>query len=296
MSVRIIGHRGARGLFPENTIAGFERALELGVDMVEIDVQVTADGVPVVVHDTVLTGALYRRGGSWLPEPGLSVSSATWAELRTLDAGAARPGGPVALAFPEQQPLATTRIPRLSEVLSLLAPSAIPILLEIKRDATDPDAPSAAYCVEAMRSDIEATFKRGKVLVFQSFDWAILAEVQSRWPAANIAALSSERGTPRSVFKESPWLSRWADQVTRHGASPVIAGNGWSTWSASEKDLDPETTRRAQDAGLDVFAWTVNELTRANALVVQGVDGVITDYPDRVNAQSCVGSDTGLLR
>lgn len=296
MSVRIIGHRGARGLLPENTIDGFERALELGVDMVEIDVQVTADGAAVVVHDTVLTGALYRRGGSWLPEPGLSVSSATWAELRALDAGMARPGGPVALAFPEQQPLATTRIPRLSAVLSHFASSAVPILLEIKRDATDRDALSAAYCVEAMLSDIDATFKRGNVLVFQSFDWATLAEVQSRWPAANIAALSSERGTPRSVFTESPWLSRWADEVARHGASAVIAANGWSTWSAAEQDLDPETTRGAQDAGLDVFAWTVNELTRANALVAQGVDGVITDYPDRINAQSCGGSDTGLLR
>jgi glycerophosphoryl diester phosphodiesterase len=296
VSVRIIGHRGARGLLPENTIAGFERALALGVDMVEIDVQVTADGVPVVVHDTVLTGALYRRGGSWLPEPGLSVRSATWAKLRALDAGTARPGGPVALAFPEQQPLATTWIPRLSEVLSRLAPSGVPILLEIKRDATDPEAPSAADCVEAMRPDIETAFKRAKVLVFQSFDWAILAEVQRRWPAANIAALTSEQGTPRSVFTQSPWLSRWANDVARHGASAVIAANGWSTWSACEKDLDPETIRRAKDAGLDVFAWTVNELARARALVAQGVDGVITDYPDRVNAQSCGGSDTGLSR
>lgn len=281
--VLLIGHRGARGLLPENTIAGFEQALKLGVDMIEIDVQATADGVAAVVHDTVLTGALYRRDGVWLPEPGLPVRSASWSELLALDAGMARPGGPVALAFGEQRPLSSARIPRLSEVLTSLASSAVPVLLEIKRDVTDPFALSAERCVEAILSEIDNTPERHGTLLIQSFDWAVLAEVQRRWPLAGIAALSSEFGTPRTVFRDSPWLADWSDQVERHGIATVIAGNGWDTWSASYHDLGKETIRRAKKDGLQVFAWTVNDASLANALVAHGVDGVITDYPDRIN-------------
>ena len=124
---------------PENTIAGFEQALDLGADMIEIDVQVTADGVPVVVHDDLLTGALYRRDGVWLSDE-IPVQRTTWADMQKLDAGAARPGGPVAQMFPDQRCLGPTSIPRLSEVLALCARREAALLLEIKRDATDESA------------------------------------------------------------------------------------------------------------------------------------------------------------
>lgn len=281
--VRIIGHRGARSLSPENTIPSFQKAVELGADMVEIDVQVTSDGTAVVVHDTVLTGALCRRDGLWLPDPGIKVSKATWAELAKLDVGMARPEGPVAERFPEQQPLPFAQIPRLSDVLAFLAPHSIPVLLEIKRDVTDRDALPVSRCVEAILAQIDIASKEAADLIVQSFDWEVLAEVQHRWPSARIAALSSERGTPRTVYEGSPWLCRWADAVGRDGAAPAIAKNGWSIWSAAYQDLDHDIIDRAHQAGLQVFAWTVNDAARARRLIAQGIDGLITDDPQRIS-------------
>jgi glycerophosphoryl diester phosphodiesterase len=282
----VIGHRGARGLWPENTLAGFEHALELGADMIELDVQVTADGVAAVVHDTVLTGALYRRDGTWLPDPGLPVNAVTWADLRSLDAGRARPDGLVALAFPEQRPLGTARIPRLSEALELLARYDAPILLEIKRDITDPAALPAARCAEAVLNEIDGASKGSGEIVVQSFDWTCLAEVRKHKPQTRIAALSSENGSPRNVYRDSPWLGRWAERVWRHGVCKVLADNGWSTWSAAYEDLDPDRIRTAHDFGLQVFGWTVNDAGRAEELVAQGIDGLITDYPDRIPSRA----------
>lgn len=281
--VRIIGHRGARSLLPENTIPGFQKALELGADMIEIDVQVTSDGVAVVVHDTVLTGALCRRDGIWLPDPGIPISTTTWAELAKLDLGMARPGGPVAKNFPGQQPLSSAQIPRLSEVLEFLALHTTPALLEIKRDLADPDALPVSRCVEAILAEIDTTSKEAADLIVQSFDWDVLAEVQRLWPSARIAALSSERGTPRMVYEGSPWLGHWADRVGRDGVVPILAENGWSTWSAAYQDLDSDIIDFAHETGLQVFAWTVNNPARANTLVTQGVDGLITDDPERIS-------------
>jgi len=288
--VQIIGHRGARSLLPENTIPGFQKALDLGADMIEIDVQVTSDGVAVVVHDTVLTGALCRRDGLWLPDPGIPVSSATWAELAKLDVGMARPEGPVAKSFPDQQPLPSAQIPRLSEVLAFLALQATPVLLEIKRDVTDLNALPVSRCVEAILAQIDTTSKEAADLIVQSFDWEVLAEVQRRWPSARIAALSSERGTPRTVYEGSPWLGRWADAVCRDGVAPILTENGWSTWSAAHQDLDYDIINRAHHAGLQVFAWTVSDAARARSLVTQGVDGLITDDPERISLRCLTDS------
>src|SRR4051812_45929932 len=86
------GHRGARGLAPENTLAGFERALAIGVTTLELDTAVTRDGVVVVSHDSLLNPDLTRdAAGGWIAAPGQSLHSLTLAELRRYDVGRLRP-------------------------------------------------------------------------------------------------------------------------------------------------------------------------------------------------------------
>src|SRR6266536_4233563 len=89
------GHRGARGLAPENTLAAFARALSLGVNTLELDTVVTRDGVVVVSHDAALNRDLTRGpDGRWLEAPGPLILTLTRAELRRYDVGRVRPGSP----------------------------------------------------------------------------------------------------------------------------------------------------------------------------------------------------------
>lgn len=101
MTFELQGHRGARGLFAENTLAGFAATLALGVDAIELDVAVTADGVPVVFHDVALSPDLARGpDGAWLEGPGPLIHALSAAEVARYDVGRARPGGSVARGFP----------------------------------------------------------------------------------------------------------------------------------------------------------------------------------------------------
>ena len=114
------GHRGARGHAPENTLPGFERALAIGVDTLELDVGVTRDKVVVIHHDRRLNPDLARGpDGKWVSAPGPTIHSLTLAQLQTYDVGRIRPGSEYARRYPQQKPVDGTRIPRLEELFSL---------------------------------------------------------------------------------------------------------------------------------------------------------------------------------
>ena len=139
------GHRGARGLFPENTLEGFRGALAVGVTSVELDVATTADDVLVVTHDPILNPDLTRRpDGAWLSAPGPAVRALRLVELETYDVSEARPGGEAALAHQLQRGVVTARIPTLEAVFEALAPSGVVVDVEIKTDPIHPELSSAA--------------------------------------------------------------------------------------------------------------------------------------------------------
>ena len=116
----IVGHRGARGLYPENTLTAFAGALALGVDALELDVALTADGLVVVSHDPALNPNITRdAAGAWLAEPGPLIRSLTAAQLAAYDVGRLRPGTRYAALFPDQSPRDGERIPPLADVLRL---------------------------------------------------------------------------------------------------------------------------------------------------------------------------------
>src|SRR5688572_25982460 len=114
------GHRGARGLAPENTLPAFARALELGVDTLEMDVGVTRDGVVVVTHDLTLNPDIVRGpDGRWIEQRGPAINSLTYEELSRYDVGRLKPGTAYAGRYPQQVAVDGTRIPRLAEVFAL---------------------------------------------------------------------------------------------------------------------------------------------------------------------------------
>ncbi|WP_254716677.1 glycerophosphodiester phosphodiesterase family protein [Actinomadura sp. WMMB 499] len=181
-TVELHGHRGARGLLPENTLPGFAHALDLGVDAVELDVGLSADGVVVLGHDQVLspvtltdTGPAHP-GDPAFPYVGKAVRDLTLAQLRTLDAGVRRPGDAFAVT---QRAVPGTPIPTLAEVCALVAPSGADLAVELKTDPSWPDAEVARF-VAAVADVLHGAglAARSRLL---AFDWRVLARTPASW-------------------------------------------------------------------------------------------------------------------
>ncbi|MEO6566752.1 MAG: glycerophosphodiester phosphodiesterase family protein, partial [Casimicrobiaceae bacterium] len=131
------GHRGARGLAPENTLTGFKQALAIGVTTLETDLAVTGDGVVVISHDPHLNMDLTRNArGEWLPGKGPAIHSLTFAMLQTYELGRLNPSSKYAAQFPEQVPVDGQRFPTLAEVLALAAAPGSSVRFNIETKIT----------------------------------------------------------------------------------------------------------------------------------------------------------------
>lgn len=276
------GHRGARGLAPENTLVAFQRALQEGVDTLELDVMLTADGVAVVSHDPALRPDLTRdAAGRWLDGPGPLIRSLTLAQLQAYDVGRAKPGSRTARDFPQQQPADGQRIPTLKDVLALGAP-ATRFNIEIKLDPRVPEqfAPAEAL-VDAVVREIAAAGVGTRVLV-QGFNWNVLQQVQRAAPQLQTSYLTMQRPNANTVA-DPDWMAGFS--LAAQGSVPRMvkaAGGRW--WAPNFRDVSAESVREAQALGLKVAVWTVNELADMQQMRALGVDALITDYPDRARA------------
>ena len=287
--VEIHGHRGARGLLPENTLPAFEHALALGVDAVELDVGITLDGVPVVHHDRRLDPDHTRdRSGAWLAPPGPLLRTLDVEALAAFDVGRAAPGGETAKRFPRQAPRDGARVPLLREVLALAQRSGggrLHFDVELKLTPAAPE--ETAGPVEFARAVVTALRAAGAIdrVQVQSFDWRVLVEVRRLAPEVRIACLTAERPWLDNLQRGRPGASPWTaglDVDAVDGSAPrLVKTFGGAVWAPFFRDLTAETLAEAHRLGLKVVVWTVNDTEDMAALARLGVDGVITDHPDR---------------
>ena len=288
-AIEIQGHRGARGLLPENTIPAFERAIELGVDVLELDLGMTRDGVPVVHHDRALDPDRTRdASGAWLASPGPFLSTLDLASISRLDVGRAAPGSKIAERFPEQSPRDGTRIPTLAQVLALgRRPDAGTVRFNIETKVT-PLAPEETAGPEEFARVLVAVLRSEGMLDradLQSFDWRVLREARKLAPDLSTVCLTAEQRWHDNVLRARPGPSPWTaglDIAAFDGSVPrMVEAAGCAVWSPYYRDVTEEALTEARALGLRVVVWTVNEVEEMLALARLGVDGIITDYPDR---------------
>ena len=288
-AIEVQGHRGARGLLPENTIPAFERAIELGVDVLELDLGLTRNGVPIVHHDRGLNPDRTRdAAGAWLSGPGPFIRTLDLAELSEFDVGRAAPGGETAKRFPGQVPRDGTRIPTLSEVLALgRRPGAGAIRFNLETKLT-PLAPEETAGPEEFARSVVAVLRAEGMLGranVQSFDWRVLFEARRLAPELSTVCLTAEQSWLDNVHRGRPDPSPWTaglDVGAFGGSVPrLVEAAGCTVWSPYHRDLTAEALVEAHALGLKVVVWTVNEADEMLALARMGVDGIITDYPDR---------------
>lgn len=282
------GHRGARGLAPENTLAAFRRALEIGVTTLETDIAVTKDGVPVISHDPHLNPDLVRDAtGKWLAERGPSIHSLTLAELRRYDIGRPNPQSRYAQGFPEQQPHDGERFPTLADLLELVRESGKPVRLNIETKLTPDNAGDTVDPATFVRVIVEALRKANLAdhATIQSFDWRTLVEARKAAPGVRTSCLTIETQNNNTMAPgadgKSPWHAGLA--LRDYGSVPaLVAAAGCSSWSMFWRNLTPALVEEAHAKGLTVLPWTVNNPADMEPLIDMGVDGIITDYPDRL--------------
>ena len=275
---------------PENTLEAFAHALSLGVGTLELDVGVSADGVVVVNHDRRLDPNLTRRAdGTWLNNPGPLISQLTYAQLQRYDVGRARPGSAHARRFPAQQGIDGIRMPRLADVFALAAAAGndrVRFSIETKLSPAAPEeTPAPRDFAAAVITEVRAANVAQRTSI-QSFDWRTLEHVQLIAPEIETVYLTSQSNRFDTIGRGRPGPSPWTagmDIDDYDGSVPrLIKAAGGDAWSVRAGDLTRATLAEAQSLGLRVYVWTVNEARRIERFVRLGVDGVITDYPDRM--------------
>jgi glycerophosphoryl diester phosphodiesterase len=248
-----IAHRGASWHAPENTLAAVRAAVALGVDMVEVDLQRTRDGVLVLVHDVTLVRTTDVRSRY----PGRSpwrVSDLTFDELRRLDAGR---------WFSERY--AGEPVPTLVELLDVLRGTGVGLQLELKRPELHPGV------VADLAAELDGHHDGSSPahVVVQSFDVPAMKELKTRVPSLPVGILG------RPAVANLPALATWADQV-----------------NPAHLAADPGYVRAVRAQGMRCLVWTVDRASAQRRALRLGVDGIITNRPDRlaVVLRSAVGA------
>ena len=297
------GHRGARGLAPENTLPAFEKALALGVATLELDTGITSDGVVVVIHDPWLNPDIVRGAdGQWLAQRGPNISQLTYEALSRYDVGRVKPGSAYAGRNPEQLPVDGTRVPRLSELFALVRGSGNRTVRFNIETKVSPLAPGETLPPEAFaRKVIDEIRKAGMASrsTLQSFDWRTLQAAQREAPDIATVYLTAQQrfldnvctgaaaGNPDPKPAEcapSPWTAGF--QLRDHGSVPrMVKAAGGAIWSPFYNDLDAAKLKEAKELGLRVVVWTVNAPEHIARMLDLGVDGIISDRPDLVLAE-----------
>ena len=277
-------HRGGRGLMPENTLAAFRHALEMGVTTLELDIAITADGIPVISHEPALNPVLTRDAqGRWIKEPGPLIKSLTLVQVQSFDVGRADPGTAYGRQFQQQQASDGERIPTLASLFKLvkdLGASDVRFDIETK---IFPNKPGDTLGPEAFVNTLLPVIRdagMAKRVMLQSFDWRTLQLVQKLEPGMETVYLTVQ--TPNGDnLRDGSWT---AGLLLKDHASVahMVKASGGTTWAPLHNNLDAAAVKAAQQLGLKVIPWTVNEAADLDRLISWGVDGIISDYPDRL--------------
>lgn len=265
--IDIHGHRGARGLAPENSLPGFILAIELGVNTLELDLVVSADNQLIVSHEPFFSPQICRdQFGKAIPHDStINIYQLDYSQIKLFDCGSK--GN---MRFPEQSKISIYK-PLLKDVIDSVESfvknnqlNPINYNIELK---TTVETDSVFHPHPATFSDLTySLLKEMEILdrvTIQSFDFRTLHYFHTRYSDVELALLIANELT-------------WKANIDSLGFTPEI-------YSPYYLLLSQENVTELQKAGMRVIPWTVNELSDIKSVLALGVDGIITDYPDRAD-------------
>ncbi|PSL17255.1 glycerophosphodiester phosphodiesterase family protein [Shimia abyssi] len=287
--IRVVGHRGARGILPENSMIGFEFAMNTGAALLEFDVVMTADRVPVITHNTSLHAPTFRGSdGQFIKGEEPKVASLTWAEVQAFDIGRIDGATDYGKRFPDQAQLDGIRVPRLQELLDCIMRDAFShahLMLELK---SDPDFAEDADYRSEMVSTVVSMLRAGGLenrVLLHSFDWNLLAECQRQAPDIAASFLTQLPENEDEVGEESAKSISPNFQGKSAQIPDMVHAAGGRLWCPYVYDVTEAAVARAKHLDLGIAVWTVNEPADIGRMIDLQVDAIVTDYPGRVQRQ-----------
>jgi len=292
------GHRGARGLAPENTLTGFQKAIDIGVTTLEFDIGVTKDRVAVIYHDTFINPEIcLQRDGQKIKMDSLShgpyIKNLTLAEIKLFDCGMLNPN----INRFSEPPRVNNQgefIPTLQELFDLLDqyPNRnIWCNIELKTNPHDLSTLPFTEFIEVVLKVIKNNHREGRVNI-QSFQWNVLKYIRNHHPGFILSGLMDISSIkPINNSTPSPWLN--GIDFNQEGGTSLgilqkakdyidIFSPSWQLITPTNPLYLGSSVREIQSYGFKVIPWTVNNRNRMEALINEGVDGIITDYPNRL--------------
>ncbi|MGW2160340.1 glycerophosphodiester phosphodiesterase family protein [Nonomuraea sp. NPDC001699] len=294
-------HRGGLGMTTEESLEGFTKALRLGVSTLELDTHVTKDLKVVVNHDRQISAqkcqdtAPLTPGDPMFPYVGKFIKDLTLAQIKTMNCGYRQLPG-----FPEQEVVDGFRMVELKDVLNLVRArraKQVKLNIETKVEAGAPQqtAPRELF-VRRVFEEIRASGIEDQITI-QSFDWGALTEMHRLAPEWPLVALTNYDFLQVGKPGASPWLGGidaddfGGDFVSAAASIPGVTAlspvygfpqNGTISDPAFRFYVTEKMVSDAHERGLKVVPWTCDDPATIAALIDMGIDGIITDYPDRV--------------
>jgi len=260
----IQGHRGARGLMPENTIPAFKRAIDEGVTTLELDVVITKDKQVVVSHEPYMSASICNKPNGEPVTKGdeFNIYEMTYAQVAAFDCGSRGNS-----RFPEQEKRAIQK-PLLSEMIKAseayaeekgVAPLNYNIEIKSSPKGDGEDHPEVAEFSALVNKTIEAYLPRSRYTL-QSFDFRVLKYWHEEYPEVTLVALIENMNSVQKNLEDL-------------GFTPEI-------YSPYFKLLNGKKVEEIHELGMKVVPWTVNTVDEMRSMIDLGVDGIITDYPN----------------
>ena len=287
--VRIYGHRGARGEIAENSMEGFKHTFALGIKAIEFDVVISKDKIPVLYHYFNLMPYLVKdESGNWLKNSELKVFDKSYEELSKYNIGGLDPESKHGKRFKEQKLLKNAKIPKLSELLELASRKEnkdVFLNLEVKSTPFKMGlTPAPSDTVSLILKDID-THKLEDRIIISSFDWRILYELKkqnSRILRGFITLQQDLSTTKKNIYENSPWMAKNYSLDQLFLIPNIIKSLEGHVWSVFYRDVTKQNVELAHKHGLATCVWTVNREQDIIRMIEYGVDGIITDYPKKV--------------
>ena len=281
--IRIVGHRGARGLFPENSMFGFENILKMGVTLIELDVVFSKDKTPIITHDHTINPSTSRDVDGEFVNENIKVSSLTVEQIKNYEIGRFDLDSDYGKRFPEQAQLDGIYMPTLQELFEKMQQpdfEQMRLMVEIKSEPnySSQDRENIASIVTKQVRDANLANK----VLLHSFDWLLLSECKKKDPEITTSFLTKKGYQNESENHHS--LQVYMQDVAGHpnAVFEKISALGGSVWCPYFKDITQDRLLSARENNLIVVVWTLNERDNIEAMIELGVDAIVTDYPPRV--------------
>ena len=277
--IKIYGHRGARGVLPENTLDSFQYLFDNDIKAYETDILISKDLIPVITHDFRLSPSMTKDSeGNWLENEDVKIIDLTYDQISKFEVGSLNKLTKYGRRFLNQKKLPNQKIPKLSQLLDLTTKnnnSNLIINLEIKSTPVQENlTPPPDVLAKIVIEEVNKSSLINKI-IYSSFDWRVLREIKNYNSEIPRAYLTQDQ---RNIYDQSPWM----DFTPLHNnvdLPKLIKAHGGKAWHPYHKNINEKNIKIAQSENLPVNVWTVNKEDDMLRMIDYGVDGIMTDYP-----------------